>query len=44
VEDPYATDPAALHRGRSRVLDLAGLTLIVPGHGAPFAPSPSTPR
>ncbi len=44
VEGPYATDSAALHRGRSCVLDLADLTLIVPGHGAPFAPAPSTPR
>jgi glyoxylase-like metal-dependent hydrolase (beta-lactamase superfamily II) len=41
-EDPYATDPAALHAGRERVLRLA--SLIVPAHGAPFAPGPDTPR
>src|SRR5262245_31331391 len=43
-EDPYATDPAALHRGRARILELPDLTLIVPGHGAAFAPTQSTPR
>ena len=42
AEDPFATDPAALSEGRNRVLDAA--TLIVPGHGAPFAPGPDTPR
>ncbi len=41
-EDPLASDPAALHRGRARVLEIAGL--IVPGHGAAFRPSPETPR
>jgi glyoxylase-like metal-dependent hydrolase (beta-lactamase superfamily II) len=41
-EDPYASDPAALHRSRARVLETAGL--IVPGHGAPFKPSAETPR
>jgi glyoxylase-like metal-dependent hydrolase (beta-lactamase superfamily II) len=41
-EDPRATDPEALHAGRQRVLAVA--TLIVPGHGAPFAPTPTTPR
>jgi glyoxylase-like metal-dependent hydrolase (beta-lactamase superfamily II) len=41
-EDPFATDSAALHAGRARVLDIA--TLIVPGHGAPFAPDAMTPR
>lgn len=41
-EDPHATDPASLHRGRERVLRLA--TLIVPGHGPSFVPGPSTPR
>lgn len=40
--DPLASDLAALHEGRSRVLRLA--TLIIPGHGAPFTPSASTPR
>jgi glyoxylase-like metal-dependent hydrolase (beta-lactamase superfamily II) len=41
-EDPTAVDPAALHRGRARVLDLAAL--VVPGHGASFTPGPRTPR
>ena len=40
-EDPYCTDPAGLHRGRSRVLEVAGL--IVPGHGTSFIPGPETP-
>jgi glyoxylase-like metal-dependent hydrolase (beta-lactamase superfamily II) len=43
VEDPYATDPAGLHASRARVLGLPGLSRIVPGHGAWFVPSPSTP-
>ena len=42
AEDPYAPDPAALHASRERVLGFADV--IVPGHGAPFAPSGSTPR
>jgi glyoxylase-like metal-dependent hydrolase (beta-lactamase superfamily II) len=42
VEDPYAPDPAVLQAARERVLGFANL--IVPGHGAPFAPSESTPR
>ena len=42
AEDPLATDSAALHAGRARVLDIA--TLIIPGHGAPFVPDPNTPR
>lgn len=42
-EDPYATDPEALHAGRARVLDLA--SLVVPGHGAAFQIDPdTTPR
>ena len=40
--DPLASDVAALHRNRARVLEVAAL--IVPGHGAPFAPDASTPR
>ena len=31
-----------LHASRARVLGFADL--IVPGHGAPFAPSEATPR
>jgi len=42
AEDPYATDPDALHAGRRRVLEVAAL--VVPGHGPPFTPGPSTPR
>ena len=43
AEDPYATDPAALHASRRVILDLAPV-LVVPGHGAPFAPTAATPR
>jgi glyoxylase-like metal-dependent hydrolase (beta-lactamase superfamily II) len=42
VEDPLAWDAAAMHPGRVRVLNVAGL--IVPGHGAPFTPDDSTPK
>jgi len=42
AEDPLASDVAALHRNRAQVLEVAAL--IVPGHGAPFAPGASTPR
>ncbi len=42
AEDPYATDMAALHANRERVLQIA--TLIVPGHGTPFTPGEATPR
>jgi glyoxylase-like metal-dependent hydrolase (beta-lactamase superfamily II) len=43
LEDPYATNPAALHAGRVRVLDLA--SIVVPGHGTAFAIDPDgTPR
>jgi glyoxylase-like metal-dependent hydrolase (beta-lactamase superfamily II) len=42
AEDPLASDPSALRRNRTRVLEIAGL--IVPGHGAPFKPSAETPR
>ena len=41
ADDPYAPDASALHASRARVLGMA--ELIVPGHGAPFRPSPSTP-
>jgi glyoxylase-like metal-dependent hydrolase (beta-lactamase superfamily II) len=40
--DPYAVDPDALRLSRERVLAVADL--VVPGHGAPFTPSPATPR
>src|SRR6266849_2800522 len=42
AEDPLATDPAALHANRERVLQIA--TLIVPGHGAPFTLDETTPH
>lgn len=42
AEDPYAPDRALLAAQRERVLALAPV-LVVPGHGAPFAPGPSTP-
>jgi glyoxylase-like metal-dependent hydrolase (beta-lactamase superfamily II) len=38
AEDPLAEDQALLERSRARLLALAP-ALIVPGHGAPFAPS-----
>jgi glyoxylase-like metal-dependent hydrolase (beta-lactamase superfamily II) len=43
--DPRAEDQAALEDSRGKLLALAP-TLIVPGHGAPFAPSelPATPH
>ena len=42
AEDPVAEDPTGLHASRRRVLEIADV--IVPGHGAPFTPSDSTPR
>lgn len=39
-EDPYATDSAALHAGRARVLELAAV--VVPGHGPAFTIDPAT--
>jgi glyoxylase-like metal-dependent hydrolase (beta-lactamase superfamily II) len=42
ADDPYSPDPAELHRGRARVLEVAAT--IVPGHGPRFVPGPSTPR
>jgi glyoxylase-like metal-dependent hydrolase (beta-lactamase superfamily II) len=44
AEDPYAPDPELLHRNRARVLALPDLSLVVPGHGAPFVPDADTPR
>jgi len=41
-DDPYCTDPAGIHLGRARVLEVA--SLIVPGHGAVFTPDLTTPR
>lgn len=42
AEDPRADDMAGIRAGRERVLQVA--TLIIPGHGAPFTPGPTTPR
>jgi glyoxylase-like metal-dependent hydrolase (beta-lactamase superfamily II) len=42
AEDRYAPDPAVLHAGRRRVLEVAAV--VVPGHGPPFTPGPGTPR
>jgi glyoxylase-like metal-dependent hydrolase (beta-lactamase superfamily II) len=41
-EDPFATDSQALHDGRARVLEAA--SVIIPGHGALFRPTPDTVR
>jgi glyoxylase-like metal-dependent hydrolase (beta-lactamase superfamily II) len=43
-DDPLASDQAMLHVQRERVLAIAGLSRIIPGHGAPFVPTPDTPR
>jgi hypothetical protein len=37
-EDPLAVDQELLERSRATLLDLAP-TLIIPGHGQPFAPA-----
>ena len=42
-EDPRATDLAALHASRGRVLALEPRT-VVPGHGPAFRPDHTTPR
>lgn len=42
AEDPYAEDAALLSASRRAVLDLQP-ALVVPGHGAAFTPSDSTP-
>lgn len=42
ADDPYAPDRDELRQSRERVLGFADL--IIPGHGAPFRPSASTPR
>jgi glyoxylase-like metal-dependent hydrolase (beta-lactamase superfamily II) len=43
AEDPFAPDREILRASREKVLALSPM-LIVPGHGAPFAPSADTPR
>ncbi|MEO8776580.1 MAG: MBL fold metallo-hydrolase, partial [Candidatus Nanopelagicales bacterium] len=42
ADDPFARDREQLRASRQLVLDL-GPRLIIPGHGAPFAPDASTP-
>jgi glyoxylase-like metal-dependent hydrolase (beta-lactamase superfamily II) len=42
ADDPFAPDRAQLRAAREKILALDP-ALIVPGHGAPFTPSPSTP-
>ncbi len=42
ADDPYAPDREVLAASRRRVLALSPV-LIVPGHGAPFAPDQTTP-
>ena len=42
ADDPFAPDREQLRAAREKVLAL-GPALIVPGHGAPFTPSASTP-
>jgi glyoxylase-like metal-dependent hydrolase (beta-lactamase superfamily II) len=42
VDDPFATDREVLRISRERVLAM-NPALIVPGHGAPFAPDTKTP-
>jgi glyoxylase-like metal-dependent hydrolase (beta-lactamase superfamily II) len=42
ADDPFAPDRAQLRAARQRVLAL-GPAVIVPGHGEPFTPGPSTP-
>jgi glyoxylase-like metal-dependent hydrolase (beta-lactamase superfamily II) len=42
ADDPYAPDRGRLAAEREKVLALAP-SLVIPGHGAPFTPGPSTP-
>jgi len=42
AEDPLGTDQAALGQSRARILEVA--TVIVPGHGPAFRPTPHTPQ
>ncbi|MDH6455233.1 MULTISPECIES: MBL fold metallo-hydrolase [unclassified Streptomyces] len=42
ADDPFAPDREQLRAAREKVLAL-GPALVVPGHGAPFVPSSSTP-
>lgn len=42
ADDPYAPDRDLLREQRERILGVA--TVVVPGHGAAFRPTESTPR
>ena len=42
LDDPYAEDAGVLEGSRRLVLELEP-ALVVPGHGGPFRPRPSTP-
>jgi len=42
AEDPIGADAQALAKSRELLLSVA--TVIIPGHAAPFSPSPQTPR
>lgn len=42
LEDPYAPNPRELEASRRRLLGLSP-AWIIPAHGAPFRPSPTTP-
>lgn len=42
ADDPYAPDRELLREQRERILGVA--SVVVPGHGASFRPSESTPR
>jgi glyoxylase-like metal-dependent hydrolase (beta-lactamase superfamily II) len=42
ADDPFAPDREVLRASREKVLSLRP-ALIVPGHGAPFAPTDDTP-
>jgi glyoxylase-like metal-dependent hydrolase (beta-lactamase superfamily II) len=43
ADDPFAVDRDVLRASREKVLALSPI-LVVPGHGAPFAPGNKTPR
>jgi glyoxylase-like metal-dependent hydrolase (beta-lactamase superfamily II) len=42
ADDPFSPDQQVLSRSRQRILGIA--SVIIPGHGPSFTPSPQTPR
>lgn len=42
AQDPFSHDAQALAAARARILAVADL--VIPGHGGPFRPGPTTPR